>query len=81
MSTQSRTESHAPIRVTHVALTPQANITIADDQTDSPFDLSGTAYRVVLGCCTQEETIRNTDHSRCKPAKAKTSVRTKEVIS
>lgn len=81
MSTQSRTESHAPIRVTHVARTPQANITITDDQTDSLFDLSGTAYRVVLGCCTQEETIKNTNHSRRKPAKAKTSIRKKEVIS
>lgn len=81
MSTQSRTESHAPIRVTHVGRTPQTTVTIAADPTDNLFDLSATAYRVVLGCCTQEETKRNTNHSRRKPAKAKTLVRKKEVIS
>jgi len=80
MNTRSRTEATTPIKVAHIVTTPSVTIDGGAGPADT-FDLAGAAYRVVLGCCTQEETIQNTDNSRRVPAKAKTSVRKKEVIS
>ncbi len=77
MNAHSPTKANTPIRVNHTG----AQQTATGEHAEA-FDLAGTAYRVVLGCCTQELTIRNTDHSRPTPAKAKPSVRaTKEVNS
>lgn len=81
MNTPSSTKPSAPIQVLHSVRIRPSNIADDTERTDSAYDLSGTAYRVILGCCTQEETIRNTDHSRLAPARAITSVRAKEVIS
>ena len=81
MITPSSTKPSAPIRVLHSARIRQPIIAGDTEQTDGAYDLSGAAYRVILGCCTQEESTKNTNHSRLAPAKATTSVRKKEVIS
>jgi hypothetical protein len=51
------------------------------ERLEEPYDLAGATYRVILGCCTQEKSARNTNHRRLAPAKATTTVRAKEVIS
>ena len=81
MITPSSTKHSTPIRDLRSARIRQFNIASDTERTDGVYDLSGAAYRVVLGCCTQEESTRNTDHSRLAPAKATTSVTVKEVIS
>lgn len=81
MNTRSRTDAKAGMRAGH-SVTVSGTKTVGDaPSTDAAFDLAGAAYRVVLGCCTKEETIITTDHGRRVPAKAATTVRKKEVIS
>lgn len=81
MTTPLPAKPGATIRITRLARTRQPIIAAGAEQTDGAYDLSGTAYRVVLGCCTQEESTKNTNQSRLAPAMAITSVTEKEVIS
>lgn len=81
MNTRSRTDAKSSLRAGRSATLPAAQVAVGTPSTDPAFDLAGAAYRVVLGCCTQEETTTNTDHSRRVPAKAENPVRKKEVIS
>jgi hypothetical protein len=81
MTTPLTAKPGVTIGITRLARTRQPIIAAGAEQTGVTYDLSGTAYRVVVGCCTQEESTKNTSHSRLAPAKATTSVRAKEVIS
>ena len=81
MNTRSRTDANASVRAGHGAAVPAVKTAGGAPSADTAFDLAGAAYRVVLGCCTKEDTTTITDHSRRMPAKTKTTLRKKEVIS
>ena len=81
MTTRPSTGDKPAIRVRHSVSIRESNDAASTQKQDVPYDLGSATYRVVLGCCTQEETTKNTNRRRFAPAKTKTPVRVKEVIS
>ena len=81
MTTPSLTKRAPSIHVLHTTRIRNSNNAEGAERIDRPYDLAGTAYRVVLGCCTQEDSINQTSRGRLMTAKPTTPVRAKEVKS
>jgi hypothetical protein len=81
MTTRPTTRDNPAVRVLHSVSIREPKDAACTERLEEPYDLAGATYRVVLGCCTQEESTRNTNPRRLAPAKATTIVRAKEVIS
>ena len=81
MTTPSHPKPSVPIRVTHSVKIHPPESDAGAGLAEQPYDLSGSAYRVILGCCTQEESTKNISRRRQMPAQTTTPIRKKEVIS
>ena len=79
MTTPSLTRGAAKRRDPHAANARVPKDPLPTERSDPPFDLTETAYRVILGCCKQEDS--NSNCGRLTPAKDATPIRVKEVIS
>lgn len=81
MTTPSLTKRAPDVHALRAARNRNPKSADGTERIDRPYDLADTAYRVILGCCTQEESTQLTSRGRLMPAKPTTPVRTKEVKS
>ena len=79
MTTPSLTKQAPNNHVLHTTRIQNLKNTDGAERIDRPYDLDATAYRLIVGCCTQEDSAKQTSRGRRMLAKPITPVRVKEV--